>query len=285
MSASSRLRLALAVFIAILLGGALGLAVTRDVDNPSATSGLALIGGNPIGAAFGAEAGELAQAPVAPSLPETTTTTTTRRVPVPPGTGYIKPMPTPPDPMPANPYAATPQVVLGKIEIPKLGVVGDLQEGITLTAINRGPGHWPGTPMPGGQGNMVIAGHRTTYSKPFANLDQLVPGDQVIFRMASGMVTYLVRGVIIVPAANIGIAAQSFAHTATLFACHPRGSATHRLVAKLALLGPDGKPVDKEADMPPVEQGSNPVTDTTLMVRATGEPSTPGGDPFAGSGG
>jgi hypothetical protein len=36
--------------------------------------------------------------------------------------------------------------------------------------------------------------------------------------------------------------------------------------------------------MPPVDQGSNPVTDTTLMVRATGTPSA-AGDPFATGGG
>ena len=277
LSASTRLRLAITLFIAVALASVLGLAATRTdaADDASTASS---------GAALGAEAGDLAQAPVAPVLPSTTTTppTTKKHVPVPPGTGYIRPEPPPPDPMPANPYAPTPQIVLGKIEIPKLGVVGDLQEGITLTAINRGPGHWPGTPMPGGQGNMVIAGHRTTYSKPFANIDQLVAGDQVIFRLPTGTVTYVVRGVIIVPAANIGIAAQTFAHTATLFACHPKGSATHRVVAKLALLGPDGKTVDKETEMPPVDQGSNPVTDTTLMVRATGEPSGPAGDPFAG---
>ena len=277
LSASTRLRLAIAVFLAVVLASVLGLAATRS----DTTDGTLPLTGGGSGAAFGAEAGELAQAPVAPELPASTSTTTRRKA-LPTTTVYVKPEPPPPDPMPANPYAPTPQIVLGKIEIPKLAVVGDLQEGITLTAINRGPGHWPGTPMPGGQGNMVIAGHRTTYSKPFADLDKLVAGDQVIFRLPTGTVTYVVRGVIIVPSANIGIAAQTFAHTATLFACHPKGSATHRVVAKLALLGPDGKPVDKEADMPPVDQGSNPVTDTTLMVRATGEPSAPGGDPFAG---
>jgi len=171
--------------------------------------------------------------------------------------------------------------VLARIEIPKLGVVGDLQEGITLTAINRGPGHWPGTPQPGGIGNMVVAGHRTTYSKPFARLDELVGGDKVVFRTSAGTFVYQVRGVIVVPAQNIGIATQAKGiHTATLFACHPRGSATQRIVAKLELLGPDGRPVDPESSLPPINFGSDPVTGSTLVVRNTGQAPARSGDPF-----
>lgn len=223
--------------------------------------------------ALAATTGTAAPTTVASTGPTTTTTA--------PTTTTTEPEPVP-DPLPADPYAPTPPEVLGQIEIPKLGVVGDLQQGITLTAINRGPGHWPGTPMPGGMGNMVVAGHRTTYSKPFARLDELVAGDQVIFRTPTGTSVYQVRGVIIVPAANIGIAAQNRAHTATLFACHPRGSATQRIVAKLALLGPDGQPVDPPEALPPVQAGSDPVTDTTLLVRDTGQGATPGRDPLAG---
>jgi sortase A len=190
----------------------------------------------------------------------------------------VPPLPLP-DALPDDPYAATPQVVLGHVSIPKLGVEADLQEGVTLTAINRGPGHWPGTPGPGGLGNMVVAGHRTTYSKPFNRLDELVAGDRVIFTTDHGTSTYEVRGTIVVPAANIGIAAQSHAHTATLFACHPKGSAAERIVTKLRLLDDDGRPVDPDQSLPPLDQGSDPTSDTTLVVRAgtggSGSPSDP----------
>jgi sortase A len=176
-----------------------------------------------------------------------------------------------PDALPDDPYAPTPQVVLGHLSIPKLGIEADLQEGVTLTAINRGPGHWPGTPAPGGLGNMVVAGHRTTYSRPFARLDELVAGDRVIFTTDAGTSTYEVRGTIIVPAANIGIGAQTYAHTATLFACHPKGSAVQRIVTKLRLLDAAGQPVDPDSALPPVEQGGDPVSDTTLLVRTRPE--------------
>jgi len=256
------------LFVAVLLAATLGISTTGSGDTPDPATALA--------AAMGSEASQLNQITTTTTTGPTTPPTTRE----PSTTTTEDPGPLP-DPPPADPYAPTPQVILGTIEIPKLGVTGNLQEGITLTAINRGPGHWPGTPQPGGIGNMVVAGHRTTYSKPFARLDELVAGDKVVFRTPDGTFVYQVRGIIVVPAQNIGIATQAKGiHTATLFACHPRGSATHRIVAKLELLGPDGKPVDAEASLPPINFGSDPVTGSTLVVRNTGQAPAPAGDPF-----
>ncbi len=275
---STRLRLALILFVALLLATTLGFSSPRPGEVPEAASALAEV--------LGSEASQLNQittttTTVPPPPPPTTAPPTTE---LPTTTTTEDPGPLP-DPPPADPYAPTPQVILGTIEIPKLEVKGNLQEGITLTAINRGPGHWPGTPPPGGIGNMVVAGHRTTYSKPFARLDELVKGDKVVFRTPDGTFVYQVRGVIVVPAQNIGIATQAKGiHTATLFACHPRGSATHRIVAKLELLGPDGRPVDPPSALPPVDFGSDPVTGSTLVVRNTGQ-ATGTGDPFGGTAG
>jgi len=191
-----------------------------------------------------------------------------------------------PEALPVNAYAPTPQVVLGTIEIPRIGLTADLQRGVTLTAINRGPGWWPGTAMPGELGNAVVAGHRTTYSKPFARLDELQPGDQVVFTTDAGRFVYAVRGIVIVPGDWIDIAAQPQAHTATLFACHPPGSARERIVAKLQLLNPDGTPVDDELGLPPLDaEAQSP--DHTLVVRDNGEDPTPGTgtDPFGDTAG
>jgi sortase A len=270
----TRGRLALVLFVALLLATTLGFTSTRPSEEPDTSSALA--------AAMGSEVSQLNQVVTTTSTAPPTTPATTA-LPITTTTEDPGPLP---DPPPADPYAPTPQVILGTIEIPKLGVTGNLQEGITLTAINRGPGHWPGTPQPGGIGNMVVAGHRTTYSKPFARLDELVKGDKVVFRTPDGTFVYQVRGVIVVPAQNIGIATQAKGiHTATLFACHPRGSATHRIVAKLELLGPDGKPVDAESALPPVDFGSDPVTGSTLVVRNTGQTPAGSGDPFGGTAG
>jgi LPXTG-site transpeptidase (sortase) family protein len=190
-----------------------------------------------------------------------------------------------PEALPENPYEDTPQVVLGTIEIPKIDLVDQIQHGVTLTAINRGPGWWPGTAMPGGLGNAVIAGHRTTYNRPFYRLNELETGDQVILTTDSGRFVYEVRGVIVVPEEWIDIAAQSYAHTATLFACHPPGSARERIVAKLRLLDSNGRPVDADSALPAMDAEAQ-RTDHTLVVRDRTTEAVPAGvDPLSASGG
>lgn len=254
-----RHRRALVTILAAVAGLAVAVAATPAPD-PAVTA---------VGERMGVAAGELDAVPPPTVAPTTTTTIATLPVP---------------EALPPYAYAETPQIVLGSLEIPKLGVVGELQEGMTLTAINRGPSHWPGTAMPGRPGNVVVAGHRTTYSRPFHDLDLLVAGDRVLFHMKDGTTyTYEVRGVVIVPAEAIGIAAQDWAHTATLFACHPKGSATHRVVAKLRLLDEDGKPVDDEASLPPMDVGLRPE-DYQLTVRDAAGPA-PLQDPFAATDG
>jgi sortase A len=244
------------VLVALLLAG-IGLGATRPGDDPEP---LVLGGGVGAGAA-------LALAPEPPPPAPTATATVSTGLPL-------------PEALPTNPHEATPEVVLGTIELPTLGVSEPLQEGMTLTAINRGPSHWPGTALPGQLGNAVVAGHRTTYTQPFHRLDELDPGDPVVFRMRDGTThTYAVRAVQVVPEAAIGIAAPHPAHVATLFACHPKGSATHRIVAKLVLLGPDGRPVDAETALPPVDVGLRPG-DELLAVRDVAGPA-PVTDPFA----
>ena len=68
----------------------------------------------------------------------------------------------------------------GHILIPKIGVDWYFVEGTSREDLKKGPGHYPGTPMPGQVGNAAIAGHRTTYGAPFYRLDELAPGDEII---------------------------------------------------------------------------------------------------------
>ncbi|MEO7572057.1 MAG: class E sortase, partial [Acidimicrobiales bacterium] len=91
-----------------------------------------------------------------------------------------------PEPSPLEARAATPVVRHGMLEIPSIGLNQPFFEGVTLTAIDNGPSHWPGTPMPGQLGNMVVAGHRVTNTRPFFDLDLAQPGDELIFTMDTG---------------------------------------------------------------------------------------------------
>lgn len=158
-----------------------------------------------------------------------TTTTTTTETTAPPTTTR------PVDP-PRDAYASEPHVVIGSIEIPKLGLSVPLNQGISLRSIDRGPSHWPGTALPGRIGNTVVAGHRVTHSKPFRHIDSLVPGDELIFVVEGVRSVYHVTGHEVVTPDATWIVNQTPDATATLFACHPPGSARYRYVVRASLV-------------------------------------------------
>ena len=139
-------------------------------------------------------------------VPTSTSTTTTVEVTTTVDTGSTtsSTMPAPTtttEPLPhpleisLDPNATEPEVKLGSIAIPKLGLDVTVYDGVLLTTLNKGPGHWPGTALPGQLGNVVIAGHRVTHSRPFRHLDDLAVGDPVIFTLNDGSsFTYEVVG-------------------------------------------------------------------------------------------
>ena len=91
---------------------------------------------------------------------------------------------------PLDEHGIEPVIEVGSIEIPAIDVYMAMYEGIRLTTLDNGPGHWPGTAMPGHIGNAVVGGHRTSKHKVFRNLDQLVPGDEIIFDGVDGRHVY-----------------------------------------------------------------------------------------------
>jgi sortase A len=137
---------------------------------------------------------------------------------------------------PLNPRAAEPIVKIGEIHIPKIGLVHAVYEGVTLTVIDHGPGHWPGSAVPGQLGNSVFAGHRVTHSHPFRRINELVPGDDIVFKMQNGTFTYKMTGHQIVTPKDVHIVNPTTDATVTLFACHPPGSARQRYVVRGAFV-------------------------------------------------
>ena len=137
---------------------------------------------------------------------------------------------------PANPLAAVPVVKIGEIQIPKIGLVHPLYEGVTLTVIDHGPGHWPGSAVPGQLGNAVFAGHRVTHTHPFLRINELVPGDEIIFKMDNGTFTYKVTGHQIVTPRDVHIVDPTPDATLTLFACHPPHQAIQRYVVRASFV-------------------------------------------------
>jgi sortase A len=170
-------------------------------------------------------------APVRPAAVVTTTTAPTTSTTEARLTTTTVPLPMPED-APADPYADVPIVQVGTIAIPKIGLVHPMYEGVWLTVLDHGPGHWPGSAEPGKRGNTVVAGHRVTHTHPFLDIDRLVPGDKVIFTMPNGVFTYAVTGTTIVTPDEISIVYPTPRPTVTLFACHPKHSAAQRIVVK-----------------------------------------------------
>lgn len=126
---------------------------------------------------------------------------------------------------------------LTRIKIPAIGVDVVVVEGTTQSALRAGAGHYPQTPLPCEAGNVGIAGHRTTYGKPFHNLDLLHPGDSIILETPIGKCTYkVVRTEIVLPT-DTHVIDPTPVPMVTLTTCHPKGSARQRLVVHAQLQG------------------------------------------------
>jgi sortase A len=163
------------------------------------------------------------------TLPPTTAAPATPATTLPPLPAASTALPTP-QPSPLEAYANVPVTQVGEISIPKIGLHTPYYEGVWLTIIDVGPGHWPGTASAGGYGNMVLAGHRVTHTHPFRNIDQLAPGDPIFVSDATGIYTYKVTSTEVVTPDQLWIVDQKPGYAITLFACHPPGSATYRFV-------------------------------------------------------
>jgi sortase A len=127
--------------------------------------------------------------------------------------------------------------VLGKIEIPKIGLSAYVVEGVETDDLKNGPGHYPGTPLPGQKGNAAIAGHRSTYGAPFANVNDLQPGDAITVTTLQGVFHYMVTGQEIVSPNDVAVLDPTDTNQLTLTACHPKYSASKRIVIHSQLQG------------------------------------------------
>jgi sortase A len=129
---------------------------------------------------------------------------------------------------------------LGRIELPSLKRSYVVVQGTNGPSLRKGPGHYPGTPLPGEPGTVAIAGHRTTYLAPFRTIDQLHPGNQIVLQMPYARFTYLVQETRIVKPDALWVTHSVGYPRLILSACHPLYSAAQRIVvfAKLAAVQP-----------------------------------------------
>ena len=120
--------------------------------------------------------------------------------------------------------------LLGRIEIPRLGVEVAILEGTSSQTLRLGVGHIIGTALPGEPGNVAIAGHRDTY---FRALKDIRPGDEIQIQTAAGVARYAVDWIQITAPGDSAILPHKSGSALTLVTCYPFyfvGSAPERYV-------------------------------------------------------
>jgi sortase A len=125
---------------------------------------------------------------------------------------------------------------IAHIVIPKANVDKIVVEGVGVEDLKKGPGHYPGTPMPGEPGNAAIAGHRTTYGAPFYDLSDLEPGDPITVTTKVGEFRYEVDNLQVVSPESIEVLNPTEDNRLTLTTCNPRYSAAERLIVSAKLV-------------------------------------------------
>jgi len=146
---------------------------------------------------------------------------------------------------------------IANLYIPRLGTDYHftIVEGTDDASLERGPGHYVNTALPGQVGNFAVAGHRVGKGEPFLNLDHLRPGDPVVVETKSEWYVYRVKGNVqtgdlndkgtdgipgreIVGPSDVGVIAPVPDHPGatpteklmTMTTCHPKFTANQRMI-------------------------------------------------------
>jgi sortase A len=120
--------------------------------------------------------------------------------------------------------------VLGRIEIPRIGVSVMVLQGTTARTLRLGVGHIEGTALPGEPGDIGIAGHRDTFFRDLKNIHR---DDEILLHTASGISRYKVDWIQITVPSDGDIVSPGNKSALTLVTCYPFhyiGAAPERFV-------------------------------------------------------
>jgi sortase A len=122
--------------------------------------------------------------------------------------------------------------VLGRLDIPRLGMSVAVLQGTSSRLLRRGTGHIEGTPFPGEAGNSAIAGHRDTF---FRSLKDIRAHDEIQLQTTAGLFRYQVDWAKVVAPDDLTVLAPSTESALTLVTCYPFyfvGPAPNRFVVR-----------------------------------------------------
>jgi len=117
-------------------------------------------------------------------------------------------------PVPSLPMGA----LVGRMEIPKLGISVMVLEGDGEGVLQKAVGHVPATAFPGGAGNVVIAGHRDTFFRALRNIHK---DDEITFTTTQGIYHYQVGSIDKVGPQDVQVLRALGRPTLTLITCYP----------------------------------------------------------------
>lgn len=119
---------------------------------------------------------------------------------------------------PPGPGAGSTNGLLGRMEIPRLGMTMVVAEGTDETTLRRAGGHIRGTALPGQPGNVGIAGHRDTLFRPLRNIRR---NDVILLTTLQGEYRYRVVTTEIVSPADVSVLSSDDHEVLTLVTCYP----------------------------------------------------------------
>ncbi len=117
---------------------------------------------------------------------------------------------------------------IGRLGVPSMGGDHTILQGTDTDTLQKGPGRYPETQLPGQGGTLGIAGHRTTYGAPFRNINDVEAGDEIMLELPYARFTYEVKRTRIVEPTATHIVRDVGRERIVLTACHPLYSAEQR---------------------------------------------------------
>lgn len=108
--------------------------------------------------------------------------------------------------------------LLGKLEVPDVGISVMVFQGTEEKTLKVGAGHVPGTPLPGDDGNVAVAAHRDTF---FRKLEGIRSGDGIQFETLRRTYDYIVDSIEIVDPEDTEVMDSRAHPELTLITCYP----------------------------------------------------------------
>ena len=125
---------------------------------------------------------------------------------------------------------ATAGAPFATLAIPSIGLRELVREGVSADVLAAGPGHYPGTSVPGRGGTIALAGHRVTHTRPFLHINELRRGEPIVVTRRSRRYVYRVFAMRIVAPTDVSALRRTRVETLVLTACHPPRTDVRRLV-------------------------------------------------------